>query len=42
MRHVVVHFDILVIGVDDKDHLQKLRQMLSRLQEACLMLKVDR
>ncbi|XP_037564659.1 uncharacterized protein K02A2.6-like [Dermacentor silvarum] len=41
MRHVAVYLDdILVTGTDDGDHLQNLHNVLARLHDACLKLKL--
>ncbi|KAM7289935.1 uncharacterized protein ISCGN_030063 [Ixodes scapularis] len=43
MRHVAVYLDdILVSGTDDGDHLQNLRKVLTRLQDAGLKLRLDK
>ncbi|EEC16206.1 hypothetical protein IscW_ISCW011925 [Ixodes scapularis] len=43
MRHVAVYLDdILVTGTDDGDHLQNLRKVLTRLQDAGLKLRLDK
>ncbi|KAM7309441.1 uncharacterized protein ISCGN_013072 [Ixodes scapularis] len=43
MRHVAVYLDdILVTGTDDGDHLQNLRKVLTRLQDAGLKLRLNK
>lgn len=43
MRHVAVYLDdILVTGTDDGDHLQNLHNVLARLQDAGLKLKLEK
>ncbi|XP_037556252.1 uncharacterized protein LOC119433154 [Dermacentor silvarum] len=43
MRHVMVYLDdILVTGTDDGDHLQNLQNVLARLQDAGLKIKLDK